>query len=225
MITVYMTKVNNIKMELDDVSILVQELKEANKLSTEQTEYLRSLCIQLKNPVLPQHQIELRAGSHCPTREEIERFEKIAPIKKGCYSPEEDEIIASNWKSFCKLHDWNSNNVNPFLQLREDNTVYIRSKKERRKFVQFLADGLPNRTLYSVYHRFRNLYANHLQRRFQPEEDQMILNHLEHNPNLDDKRKYADLAKILKRTRASIWRRYKLLKKKREKNIKKEPYS
>lgn len=219
-----MTKVKNINMESDDVTILVQELKDANKLSTEESQYLRSLHIQLKNPVLPQHQIELRAGSHCPSHEEIEKFEKIVPIKRGCYSPEEDQIIASNWKSFCKLHDWSSKNVQPFLHLREDNTVYIRSKTERRKFVQFLADGLPNRTLYSVYHRFRNLYANHVQRRFHPEEDKMILNHLEDNPNLDAKRKYADLAKILKRTRASVWRRYKLLKKKREKSVKKEPY-
>lgn len=44
----------------------------------------------------------------------------------------------------------------------------------------------------------------------------MILNYLEHNANLDQKRKYADLAKVLKRTRASIWRRYELLKKKRQ---------
>lgn len=51
--------------------------------------------------------------------------------------------------------------------------------------------------------------------RFHPDEDEMILNHLEHNPNLDEKRKYSDLAKVLKRTRVSIWRRYRLLKKNR----------
>lgn len=52
--------------------------------------------------------------------------------------------------------------------------------------------------------------------RYIPEEDDMIINHLEHNPFLDEKRKYADLAKVLRRTRNSIWRRYRVLKKKRK---------
>jgi len=38
-----------------------------------------------------------------PTRKEIEEFEKIIPIKKGSYSFEEDNIIANNWKTFCKV--------------------------------------------------------------------------------------------------------------------------
>ncbi|XP_029038872.1 uncharacterized protein LOC114874095 [Osmia bicornis bicornis] len=208
----------------DDVSILAQEIKKANKLPEKDAAFLNKLGIQLINPVLPQHEIELRAGSHCPTQKELKRFEKIAHIKKGSYDPEEDAIITHNWKSFCKLHNWNCKNVQPFLLLREDNKTYIRSKKERRKFVQFLADGLPNRTLYSVYHRFRNLYADRVQRRFLPEEDEMILNHLENNANLDEKRKYTDLARVLKRTRASIWRRYKILKKKREKEVQRNNY-
>ena len=208
----------------DDISILAQEIKKANKLPEKDAAFLNKLSIQLINPVLPQHEIELRAGSHCPTQKELKRFEKIAYIKKGSYNPEEDAIITHNWKSFCKLHNWNCKNVQPFLLLREDNKTYIRSKKQRRKFVQFLADGLPNRTLYSVYHRFRNLYADRVQRRFLPEEDEMILNHLENNANLDEKRKYTDLARVLKRTRASIWRRYKILKKKREKEVQRNNY-
>ncbi|XP_006618190.1 uncharacterized protein LOC102681740 [Apis dorsata] len=203
-------------MSIDDVNLIVQQIKEANKLCKEDTQYLKGLNVQLKNPVLPQHEIETRAGSRPPKNEEIERFKQITFIKKGCYDSVEDKIISNNWKEFCKLHKWDSKKVEPFLLLREGNKTYIRSKKQRRKFVQFLADGLPNRTLYSVYHRFRNLYTNHFQRRFHPEEDKMILNYLEHNANLDQKRKYADLAKVLKRTRASIWRRYELLKKKRQ---------
>lgn len=53
--------------------------------------------------------------------------------------------------------------------------------------------------------------------RYKPEEDEMIINHLEHNPSLDRRRKYTDLAKVLRRTRHSIWRRYRILKKKNEK--------
>ncbi|XP_076159940.1 uncharacterized protein LOC143155372 [Ptiloglossa arizonensis] len=201
-------------MELDDVTVLAQQLADANRLSEEDALFLRNLYIQLRNPVLPQHQIESRAGSRPPTHEEVERFQNITPLKKGCYHPSEDKIISDNWKAFCKLHNWRHRNVQPFLLLREENKTYIRSKKQRRKFVQFLADGLPNRTLYSVYHRFRILYADHLQRRFRPEEDKIILNHLQNNENLDEKRKYSDLAKVLRRTRSSIWRRYKILKKK-----------
>lgn len=64
-----------------------------------------------------------------------------------------------------QVNHWNPKEVEPFLLLREENRTYIRSKKERKKFVQFLADGLPKRTLYSVYHRFRTLYADNFQRR------------------------------------------------------------
>lgn len=64
-----------------------------------------------------------------------------------------------------QLHNWNVKRTKPFLQLRIGRLIYMRNTTERRKFVQFLADGLPNRTLYSVYHRFRTLYEDNLQRR------------------------------------------------------------
>ncbi|XP_043507235.1 uncharacterized protein LOC122527279 [Frieseomelitta varia] len=206
--------------DYDDVSILAQQIRETNKLSHEDKQLLRTLHVKLKNSPLPQHEIETRAGSRPPTCEEMKKFEEITPVKKGCYNSSEDEIITHNWKEFCMLHNWNPIKVEPFLLLREGNETYIRGKKQRKRFVQFLADGLPNRTLYSVYHRFRNLYAVRFQRRFHPDEDKMILDHLEHNANLDQKRKYTDLAKVLKRTRISIWRRYKLLKKKRRESKK-----
>ena len=198
---------------MDDVYLLAQEIDEANKLSEKDAKILRQMQVSLRNPVLPQHQIESRAGSRPPTHDEVVKFEEFAAIKRGSFDPSEDKIINNNWKAFCKLHNWKCSKVQQFLVLRIENTTHIRSKKQRRMFVQFLADGLPNRTLYSVYHRFRNLYAERLQRRFQPDEDEMILNHLERNPNLDEKRKYSELAKVLKRTRVSIWRRYRLLKK------------
>ncbi|CAK9821635.1 hypothetical protein ANTRET_LOCUS331 [Anthophora retusa] len=202
---------------MDDVNVLARQIREANrKLPPEKAQHLKCLNVKLRNPVLPQHNIESCAGSHTLTPEEIKRFEEITPIKRGYFTPAEDEIIVENWHAFCKLHDWNPKNFEPFLFLKDDRTTFIHSKRERRKFVQFLADGLPNRTLYSVYHRFRNIYTDHVQRRFLPEEDRMILDHLEHNVHLNESRKYADLAIILKRTRAAIWRRYRLLKKKRE---------
>ncbi|XP_017880242.1 uncharacterized protein LOC108625051 [Ceratina calcarata] len=201
---------------VDDVTLLAKEIKKRNKLSTYEAQYLKGLQICLRRPVLPQHEIESRAGSHIPTHEEMERFQQIAFIKKGSFEPSEDIRIAKNWKKFCKIHNWDQKRVEPFLHFREGSKTHIRSKQARKKFVQFLAHGLPNRTLYSVYHRFRNLYEDRLQRRFHPDEDRMILDHLEHNPHLDEKRKYADLAKVLKRTRASIWRRYKILRRRHE---------
>jgi len=65
---------------------------------------LYTLHVQLRHTVPRQHKIETRAGSHIPTRKEIEEFEKIIPIKRGLYSFEEDKIIASNWKAFCKVN-------------------------------------------------------------------------------------------------------------------------
>lgn len=64
---------------------------------------LYNLCVQLRHTVPPQHKIETRAGSHMPMPKEIEQFENVTPIKKGSYSCEEDNIIASNWKAFCKV--------------------------------------------------------------------------------------------------------------------------
>ncbi|KAL6448200.1 hypothetical protein ACFW04_000298 [Cataglyphis niger] len=205
-----------------DATYLARQMASAERLCQSDSIKLYNLRVQLRHIVPPQHEIETRAGSHMPTKQEIEKFEKIVPIKKGLYSFDEDNIIATNWKAFCKIHNWDVKMVRPFLQLRIDGRVtYMRNTAERRKFVQFLADGLPNRTLYSVYHRFRNLYENNVHRRFKPEEDEMIINHLENNPSLDEKRKYVDLAKVLQRTRNSIWRRYRILKRKNKKRQKK----
>lgn len=49
--------------------------------------------------------------------------------------------------------------VTPFLNWRHNGKYYIHNVKERQKFVQFLANGLPWRTLYSVYSRFKILYC------------------------------------------------------------------
>ncbi|XP_076298648.1 uncharacterized protein LOC143217863 [Lasioglossum baleicum] len=205
-------------MDSDDVTLLARGIRDSNKLSDKETQILRNLEIHFSKPILPQHQIESRAGSRPPTHEEIKQFKQYAFLKKGSFHPLEDEKISDNWATFCKIHNWDSEKYMPFLLLRVDNKTFIRSKKQRRKFVQFLAQEIPNRTLYSVYHRFRNLYADRVQRRFLPDEDKMILDHLENNANLDEKKKYSDLAQVLKRTRASIWRRYKILKKKSVKN-------
>ena len=44
--------------------------------------------------------------------------------------------------------------------MRHENGFYISDLNERKNFVRFLANGLPWRSLYSVYFRFRNLYTS-----------------------------------------------------------------
>ncbi|XP_014210473.1 uncharacterized protein LOC106640827 [Copidosoma floridanum] len=142
-------------------------------------------------------------------------FETHVPLKIGAFSSEEDRILKKNWKAFCKLHNWDKKNPKPFLYMRPHNKFLLRCRKNRLRFVQFLADGLHDRSLYSVYHRFRILYEPHKTSRYAQEEDNVILNFIKnHDTNESSDRKFADLAIMLKRTRASVWRRYRVLKKK-----------
>lgn len=113
--------------------------------------------------------------------------------------------------------------------------------KERQKFVQFLANGLAWRTLYSVYSRFKILYRNKITQvryekkvlilflnaysrmifmlhRYSTKEDKKILMYIQ-NKYLDKRSaKYVELAKLLGRTRESISKRYRYLKKMQNKS-------
>ena len=60
-----------------------------------------------------------------------------------------------------QVHNWNSKCVHPFIQMKYAGKFYIKSMVERQKFTQFLANGLPRRTLYSVLNRFKYLFGNH----------------------------------------------------------------
>lgn len=57
-----------------------------------------------------------------------------------------------------QVHGWNPKITEPFTTLKNGNRFYIRSMEERQKFVQFLANELPWRSLFSVYQRFKKLY-------------------------------------------------------------------
>ncbi|XP_035727144.1 uncharacterized protein LOC118443784 [Vespa mandarinia] len=206
----------------NDITLLARKIREKEAFSQEDLNQLRNLKVKLIHEVPPQHKVEIRSGTHVPSREELEQFMALAPLKKGSFSPDEDDKIVHNWKKFCKLHNWSKRKYRAFLSLRDgDGKKYTCKKKETKKFAQFLANGLPNRTLYSVYHRFKILYSSHLNRRYTQEEDIMILNHIDHNPFLDEKRKFVDLAKVLNRSRASVWRRYRLLKRSKNSKMKK----
>ncbi|XP_046467724.1 transcription termination factor 1-like [Neodiprion pinetum] len=204
--------------EAKDVEEMISALEEEEQLPRETVKKLRNLCVKLKHTVPPQHMIESCAGSRGPTKIQREAIEKLGPIKYGKFTPEEDDIIVANWKSFCKTHNWDSRNVKPFMYMRHHQIGTVAKFEERQKFVQYLAAGLPWRTLYSVYWRFRNLYQPHVQSRYTDKEDKLIIAHMENDSAIHSKniRKFSELGKILNRTRASVWRRYRLLKKKKK---------
>ncbi|XP_046736363.1 uncharacterized protein LOC124405486 [Diprion similis] len=204
--------------EAKDVEEMISALEEEEQLPRETVRKLRSLCVKLNHTVPPQHMIESCAGSRGPNRKQRDAIEKLGPIKYGKFTPEEDDIIVANWKSFCKTHNWDSRNVKPFMYMRHHQIGTVAKFEERQKFVQYLAAGLPWRTLYSVYWRFRNLYQPHIQSRYTDKEDKLIIAHMENDLAINAKniRKFSELGKILNRTRASVWRRYRLLKKKKK---------
>ncbi|XP_043473222.1 kinesin-related protein 4-like [Leptopilina heterotoma] len=182
-------------------------------LSTETIEKLNKLVIRLTHVVPPQHKVESTSGSRTLTRKEWKAFDKFSKRIRTKFTEKEDSIIRQNWKLFCKIHDWDENDVQSFLYLKHQGKIYIKSSLERKKFVQFLAKGLPYRTLFSVYTRFRFLFRNHAYHgRFTPEEDKKIMIFM-NSSNVVRQCKISELSKILKRTHISIFKRYqKLLK-------------
>ncbi|XP_036148519.1 uncharacterized protein LOC105837813 [Monomorium pharaonis] len=202
------------KLNSDEKSIL-KELEKSIKLEKiplTDRKKLKTLHIKLIHKVPPQHEIEL-SGSHAPTKKEKILFQQYGPIRKGLYTPIEDKIIKKNWNKFCELHDWDTTKVEPFLYWRHNNKYYIHDVEERQKFVQFLANGLPWRTLYSVYSRFKVLYRNKITyARYTSAEDEKILTYI-HNKHLAKRdTKYSELAKLLNRTGRSVFKRYQYLK-------------
>ena len=207
--------IKNILEEFDiDVESENEELLDNN---SEQKLYI--LQVKLMHKVPPQHKIEHSSGAKPLSLEEKQLFFKYGPMKQGVFSPKEDEIIIKNWETFCKVHKWNPKHTEPFRYMRHDNKFTIKSKRERKAFVQFLANGLPWRTLYSVYQRFRILYrnSNHKKpfQRYTPVEDKKILSYLNSKHVKENKRHsaFSDLAKVLGRTSESVRLRYQLLKK------------
>ncbi|XP_024890435.1 uncharacterized protein LOC112466541 isoform X1 [Temnothorax curvispinosus] len=172
---------------------------------------LMDLHVKLTHEVSPQHKIEV-SGSHAPTRTAKILFQKHGPVRNGPYTPTEDNIIRKNWEMFCELHDWDAKTVEPFLYWRHNGRYFIRDVKERQKFVQFLANGLPWRTLYSVYSRFKVLYRNKITTRYTSKEDKIILKYIQNKHLKKHDTKFSELGKILKRTSRSIFMRYQHLK-------------
>ncbi|OAD53681.1 hypothetical protein WN48_09588, partial [Eufriesea mexicana] len=149
-----------------DIELTSGEEETLNEVSEDTINALYNLKVKLMHKVPMQHRIEHTAGSRTLTRKENKLFLNYGPMKSGTFTPNEDKIIRNNWEAFCEVHNWNPKCVTPFINMKNGYKFYIKSLEERQKFTQFLANGLPWRTLYSVYHRFKYLYGKH-KKRFQ----------------------------------------------------------
>ncbi|KOC71144.1 hypothetical protein WH47_01787 [Habropoda laboriosa] len=201
-----------------DIDLDIKKEEEVRKEvieEEERKEKLYSLKVNIIHKVPPQHDIEGVLGTKPLTKTQRKLFLNYGPLKDGVFTPNEDKIIKENWKTFCEVHDWNPKYVQPFLCMTINGQFYIKSLEQRKKFAQFLANGIPWRSLYSVYHRFKNLHRKYEKsfHRYTPAEDQTILSYMKKGRKKKKHTKYADLSKILGRTSHSIWMRYQLLQK------------
>ncbi|KAK1137854.1 hypothetical protein K0M31_002348 [Melipona bicolor] len=211
---------SNVDDDDDTVKHVLRELnldislEDEDELTKEAIKRLYNLKVKLIHEVPPQHKIEHTTGSKILTKKEKEQFLKYVSLKSGVFTPSEDKIIMDNWKKFCEVHNWNSKCVHPFIHMKYEGKFYIRSLKERQKFTQFLANGLPRRTLYSVLNRFKYLFGDHEKssQRYTSAEDKTILSYMNNKQNRKRSRRFSELSKILGRTSHSVWTRYQRLK-------------
>lgn len=182
-----------------------------SELTKNALQELYNMKVTLMHEVPKQHTVEHTAGTKPLTKLQKKKFLSYGPIKSGAYTPKEDDAIRNNWERFCETHNWNPNCVRPFMKLKEDNRFYIKSAKERRKFIQFLANGLPWRTLYSVYRRFKHLYGHYdiSFKRYSTAEDNKILTYVRRTKKGNV---FVKLSEILRRPKSAIWKRYQRIK-------------
>lgn len=108
--------------------------------------------VDWKVPLL--HMIETRLTAP-PTREQWNRIKSLGvEIKKGAFSKQESDLVMENFKEFCKRHDLPPNPA-PFLKFNRVGSRLM-SSEQRIHFGQYLARGLDNRLLSTVYRHFQN---------------------------------------------------------------------
>lgn len=101
------------------------------------------------------HTIETRP-SCVPTKQQVELINRLnLEVKKGYFSKEENDTILKNFEEFCMKHDLPLD-PRPFIKLRIGKDESL-TRVERIHFVQYLAKGLNNRLLNTVYRRFQNM--------------------------------------------------------------------
>ncbi|KAK0177748.1 hypothetical protein PV328_001763 [Microctonus aethiopoides] len=200
--------ISSTKIKLKKIKEKIKAVNKKGDTSETIKKKLENLVIKFDHEPLPQHQLETYI-SRPPSLIVKKLFIKYGPMKKGTFTVSEDETIIKNWEHFCDIHDWDPDDSNSFLQVRFDRNIIINNQKHVQ-FTQFLAHGLPWRSLYSVYRRFQLLFTKKRKRKFTEKEDEKILIYLDNETKYS--RKCQELAKLLCRSQVSIRNRYYLLK-------------
>jgi hypothetical protein len=179
---------------------LLENMEDEYRLDERELNRLNDLSVLLPWVIPPLHLIETRV-TLSPTASQKVLIEALdIDVKMGKFSHLEDEQIKKNWDEFCELHDI-PHDPTPFLVLVNKDLF-----RERLKFVQFLAHGLENRLLCSVYKRFKRLFSNqkHKSGRFTAQENWVIV---EYMTKTCSRTPYADLARILNRDKLAVEKR------------------
>ncbi|XP_011311254.1 uncharacterized protein [Fopius arisanus] len=195
-------------LNIDDtqVQVLLDDSKDET-LSPDVIHKLRTITVKLEEPVLPQHTVEKGTIRRCPNAKEKLQFKVYSNLKEGRFSLEENNILKNNWKRFCEVHKLDIPQTH-FFKCKYQGRMYIEDPQERRKFVQFLAQGLPSRTLRSVYVRFKVIFGAEKEMKsksYTEEDDEKIMKYMQSDLPL---RKSQVLSKLLNRPYKSIYQRY-----------------
>lgn len=125
-------------------------------LSQETIKRLRNIVVRLEHQVPKQHKIGTACSLPLSKGEKI-KFNQYKVLKVGAFNKHEDRIIQDNWKKFCDSHKLKID-CKKFFDKRYDGIMFIKDSIERKRFVQYIANGLWNRSLFSVFKRFERIY-------------------------------------------------------------------
>lgn len=115
-----------------------------------------NIIIDWEVPVL--HTIETRLTA-VPSKKQTAVIDSLnIEVKKGYFSEEESATIMKNFNAFCSQHDLPPD-PRPFLKFKKGIGSCLKHA-ERVRFVQYLAKGLNNRLLCTVYRRFQNMVVH-----------------------------------------------------------------
>ncbi|RZF36017.1 hypothetical protein LSTR_LSTR005833 [Laodelphax striatellus] len=129
-------------------------------------------------------------------------------LKLTNFTIEEDQILKANWDSFKQEYGFND----PKYFLRGYLTRTEFNDTTKKKFVQLLGRGLPQRTLRSIYDRFYEIYAEESTGRFTYVEDQIILAiKCSNSEYFKEHTKTKVLLELLGRKKITLLRRYQKL--------------
>ncbi|KAJ9595580.1 hypothetical protein L9F63_013248 [Diploptera punctata] len=189
----------------DEYYKLLARIEKKYQLSDEMKKKLTKLDIRLSHDIPKSHTIDMSL-TKVPKKENRHSLIKLRVKLNDNYDPEEDKIIEKNWKQFCKEYEFED--PHPFMVIHHDYRGYI-TRDQHVKFVQYLGNGLPLRTLYSIYSRFCYLYTKTKSGRYSEDEDNFIILHYMRG---NEEKALSTISGVLGRTKKSVWLRIKVLR-------------